>query len=355
MDKYRIDSHKLIYHPERVSAWLSGRNIYPIYAEISPSGACNHRCVYCALDFMEYKPRLLDAGILIKRLREMGRLGLKSVMYAGEGEPFLHPGMARIANSTKSAGIDAAFTTNAVLFKPAVARKCLGSIEWLKVSINAGTPGTYAAIHRCRPRDFETVFANMAYADGLRRRKGYGVTLGMQIVLLPENAGEVEALAVRAKEIGMDYLIVKPYSQHPQSKTTRYRNIRYGEYEALAKRLQRHASETFSVVFRLKTMQKWDAAAKRYGKCCALPFWTYIDAGGNVWGCSMFLGKEEFLYGNIKTSTFKKIWEGSKRRRSLKMAARDLDISSCRINCRMDEANAYLWELRNPPDHVNFI
>ena len=52
MDKYRIDSHKLVYHVSRVNGWLNGENIYPIYAEISPSGACNHRCSYCALDFM---------------------------------------------------------------------------------------------------------------------------------------------------------------------------------------------------------------------------------------------------------------------------------------------------------------
>ena len=134
----------------------------------------------------------------------------------------------------------------------------------------------------------------------------------------------------------------------------------------------------------MNTMRKWDAAAntcvsavtkhpstplrmvslsnhgvpqtaKHYGKCCALPFWTYIDAGGNVWGCSMFLGKKEFLYGNIITSTFKKIWEGPKRRSSLRMVAKELDTSACRINCRMDEINNYLWELRNPPGHVNFI
>ncbi|HAB51888.1 MAG TPA: radical SAM protein, partial [Ignavibacteriales bacterium] len=51
MDKYRIDSHKLMYHVSRINDWLEGKIIYPIYAEISPSGACNHRCTYCALDF----------------------------------------------------------------------------------------------------------------------------------------------------------------------------------------------------------------------------------------------------------------------------------------------------------------
>ena len=90
MDKYRIDSHKLIYHVDRVNDWLGGENIYPLYLEISPIGACNHRCIYCALDFMEYQPRFLNRNTLKDRLSEMGSLGIKSIMYAGEGEPFLH-------------------------------------------------------------------------------------------------------------------------------------------------------------------------------------------------------------------------------------------------------------------------
>ncbi|MBE9532248.1 MAG: radical SAM protein, partial [Proteobacteria bacterium] len=36
MDKYKIDSHKLIYHVERTNEWLSGEDIYPIYVEMSP-------------------------------------------------------------------------------------------------------------------------------------------------------------------------------------------------------------------------------------------------------------------------------------------------------------------------------
>ena len=101
MDKYRIDSHKLVYHIPRIQDWLEGKNIYPIYMEMSPAGACNHRCTYCGLDFMKYQPRFLDTAMLKERLPELGRLGLKSIMYAGEGEPFLHRDMAEIINHTK--------------------------------------------------------------------------------------------------------------------------------------------------------------------------------------------------------------------------------------------------------------
>src|SRR3989339_1566175 len=111
MDKYRIDSHKLMYHVSRINDWLEGKIIYPIYVEISPSGACNHRCTYCALDFMEYKPRFLKTELLKKRLFEMGQLGIKSIMYAGEGEPLLHKDIADIINHTRKAGIDLAITT----------------------------------------------------------------------------------------------------------------------------------------------------------------------------------------------------------------------------------------------------
>ena len=51
MVDYRIDSHKLIYHPERVADWMAGNNIYPICMEISPSSSCNHRCQICAFDY----------------------------------------------------------------------------------------------------------------------------------------------------------------------------------------------------------------------------------------------------------------------------------------------------------------
>ena len=63
MDNYRVDSHKLMFHPERVTKWLSGENIYPIEIEISPSGACNHRCIFCAYDYIGYQPDFLKKDI----------------------------------------------------------------------------------------------------------------------------------------------------------------------------------------------------------------------------------------------------------------------------------------------------
>ena len=50
MEDYKVDSHKLIFHPERVADWVKGKTVYPINAEVGLAGACNHRCIFCAVD-----------------------------------------------------------------------------------------------------------------------------------------------------------------------------------------------------------------------------------------------------------------------------------------------------------------
>lgn len=355
MDEFRIDSHKLMYHVKRVNDWLEGSDIYPVYAEVSPVGYCNHRCTYCALDYMEYQARYLPVELLKTRLTEMGRLGVKSIMYAGEGEPLLHKNITEIINHTKKSGIDVAVTSNGVLFNKKVITDSLASISWIKISINGGTKETYAKIHRTKEEDFDTVMENIREAVRFRRSNGLKSTIGMQMILLPENAHEAVLLAEKAKEIGADYLVIKSYSQHLKSLTEQYRNLKYSDYYHLGEELKKVNGGGFNVVFRMNAMKKLENGKKSYGKCLALPFWTYIDAGGGVWGCSAYLGDGRFLFGDINTETFEAVWKGERRKKVMEFVARELDIKECRENCRMDEVNRYLWELRNPGPHVNFI
>ncbi|MCP4708536.1 MAG: radical SAM protein [Planctomycetes bacterium] len=354
-DKYQIDNHKLMYHVDRVSDWLAGKLVYPIYMEISPSGACNHRCSFCGLDYMEYQSRFLRTDKTKEALTELGGLGLKSVMYSGEGEPLLHKDLGDIIQHTREAGIEVAITTNGVLLNQSLAEKILPDTEWIKISISGATPETYAQIHGTDKGDFNRVVRNLSYAARLRDENKYRCVLGMQLLLLPENLEEATKLAELARDIGMDYLVIKPYSQHPLSKTQKYKDITYTDYQYLAEELARYNSNRFNVIFRLGTMEKWDQQEHDYQGCMALPFWSYVDAGGNVWGCSVYMSDERFWYGNIYESSFADIWQGEKRRESLRWVEQELDVDQCRVNCRMDKVNRYLQGFKNPPPHVNFI
>ena len=65
---------------------------------------------------------------------------------------------------------------------------------------------------------------------------------------------------------------------------------------------------------------------------------------------------EKFKYGNINTEGFKAIWQGAKREENFHFVRGKLNIKHCRVNCRMDEVNRYLFRLQEGQvEHVNFI
>jgi len=365
-DKYGIESHKLIYHPERVAKlidagdnWEKIKKIYPIYMEVSPIGACNHRCSFCAVDYVGYNSVRLDLEIMKARLPEMEDLGVKSIMYAGEGEPLLHKQISKITEITKQSGIDVSFTTNATILPKDFLEVALPNTSWIKASINAGTAETYAKIHKTKQEDFYKAVDHLKKMIEYRSEHKLKVTLGAQSLLLPDNFAEMKDLVkVCRDDIGLDYLVIKPYSQHMFSDTKLYENIDYNAFFNLKDELVSMSTDTFQVVFRDNTMKKYiEGNKQRYNQCYATPnLWAYIMSDGRVFSCSAFLLDKRFDIGNIKEKPFKEIWEGSQREKNFNFIKNELDISECRVNCRMDSANKYLNDLvTKNVEHVNFI
>jgi GTP 3',8-cyclase len=354
VDQYRMNSHKLMYHPKRVGKWLDGENVYPIYLEVSPSGTCNLRCIFCAIDYLGYRPNFLDKGLFLKNAVIMAEKGVKSINFSGDGEPLLNPDTPEMAVAVKKLDIDVAMTTNGVLFTPSVAETCLAAFSWLRFSCNAGSDTTYKTIHRTEQSFFDKVIANIGAAVEIKRKHKLATTIGVQMLLLPENAHEVLVLAEKLAELGVDYFSVKPYSQHPRSISRMSKPLDYTEVLGLEQELQEKYGKRLSVIFRSTAMLN-KATAKRYPTCYGLPFYSYIDACARIWACNTYLGDDRFCYGDLHEMDFDVLWEGEKRKQILDYVHNQMDIGICREICRLDEINNYLFELQNPGPHVNFI
>lgn len=351
-DNIRIDSHKLIYHPDTVVRWLKGENIYPIELEVGLTNACNHRCIFCAVDYTGYKPDRIETGLLIKNLEEMAQKGVKSIIYAGEGEPLLHKDAPDIINRTKAMGIDAAMSTNGVLLTPEISGECLKSLTWIRFSMAGITDETYDRVQCGRPGDLSKVLFHLEEAVRVKRGQNLHTTLGVQLLLLPDNKDEIVKMGKELRKIGVDYFTIKPFSQHPQSR--KILQVDYNEMLELENEVKTLQTENYKVYFRAHSMHKLDCK-RCYEHCWALPFMVYIDAKGNLWPCIVFMGKDELKYGNLNEESFVKIWEGDHRKEIVDYFMKmDLE-KNCRELCRLDEMNRYLNDLKNPGEHVNFI
>jgi len=139
----------------------------------------------------------------------------------------------------------------------------------------------------------------------------------------------------------VDYLVLKPYSQHKSSITTQYAG-----YKPISLPTGK------GTVIREEAIK---TEAHSYEKCNATPnFWAYLMADGSVYSCSAYLLDQRFNLGNINDSSFRDIWEGSQREANWRFVRNELDIRDCRVNCRMDKANKYLAGF-GKQEHVNFV
>jgi radical SAM protein with 4Fe4S-binding SPASM domain len=346
-----VDNHKLMYHPKRVAEWKDSGDCFPVYVEIGPTNRCNHKCIFCALDWVKKGGHDIDTKTMLKTLKDMAAAGVKSVMYAGEGEPLLHKDINLFIKGAKENGIDVAMTTNGVRFDKKMAEECLPHLSWIRFSVDAGTKETYAIIHRTREEDFDKVIRNIADAAEVRDRLGLKTVIGVQFLLIPENIHEASGLARIVCDAGADNIQIKPYSHHPSSHNQI--SMQYSQHDSLEGELLALQSDKFKVSFRKQTMARLESE-RDYTECLGLPFFALIDAKGNVIPCNLFYDQEDFTYGNINKQSFKEIWLGEQRKR-VRQKVISQGCENCRDGCRLDVINRYLHRIKHPEDHDNFI
>lgn len=354
MDFFKIDSHKLMYHADRVADWLKGKEIFPIYVEVGIFGGCNHRCIFCAFDFLKYKPDVLEMKYIKRFVFQAAKEGVKAILYSGEGEPLMHKDIINIISYTKKSGLDVALVTNGVMLNREISERILNNLSWIKVSLDAGIKNTYALIHGTVKEDFNKVLDNLVQAVRIKKRNKNNCSIGVQSLLIPSNINEMVKLAGILRDIGVDYLVIKPYCPHVLSKNKISFSLSLESLYFLEKRLEKYSSKAFKVILRKNALSKFNKI-KPYNSCLGLSFAAHISADGKVYPCNAFVGINKYSYGSIKENKFPDIWLGRRRQKIIDMLYSQVDVNKCRGACRFDEINRYLWDIKHPVPHVNFI
>ena len=351
--KLQLDGNKMLSHLDEIEKWKEDQwSINPIYIAFSPSSMCNHKCTFCVYHYKEFKPIYFPLERYKELVDEWSELGVKSIFFAGDGDPRLNKDCIEMVQYTKSKNIDIALNTNARLLNEEKSKILAENLSWIRVSLNAGSAANYSKIHGTSEKDFNIVLKNLEYLVKNRSNQNQEFVIGVQCLLLKENFLEIRELAKMLKNIGVDYFAVKPFLKHPLIEY----NSEIENKDEIIKELSKAESlndENFKFVLRQTNF--YQSEERSYKKCLSGAFMIEVDARGNVYSCGPYINDENHLYGNIIENSFTEMWNSSKRKESTLYIQNKLDVSKCMPSCRPDSVNRFLWEIKNPPMHINFI
>ena len=354
MSKYRFDGNKLLWHMDRVhDHYRDGKRIYPLHIDIGATKACNAKCVYCYGIYQQMENDVIHRDKLERLFSDAPDLGVKSLTLTGDGEPTLNPAVYTSVKIGKDKGLDIGFATNGIALDLKKLEVLLTSCTWLRFNLSAIGHEGYKSIHGVP--QWERVQAHIKDAVQLKRSLGSECTLGLQMVLIPQAIDFVEAEAKFAIDNGLDYFVIKQFSD-PGCPEMSHFDLKWYDNPAVMETLKR--AESMSTPF-TKIVPKWNMIKSKgvrpYDRCMDCPLIFQISGNSKCYPCGYLFNRDEYCYGDLRNQTLKQILD-SERYWQVIEKMKNLDVhTECKGCCRHDFTNEFIHEYLNPPDHINFI
>lgn len=355
MDKYRYDSHKLIYHMDRVCDHFDkGKRIAPIHMDIGATSVCNSDCVYCYAKWQRHEGEILKRGIFINLMTQAPQIGIKSVAIIGDGEPTLNPALYDAVKAGKENGLDISVGTNGIFLDTDKLDVLLKNCVWIRFNLSAGSREEYKFVHG--KDNWDKVSSNIREAVRIKREKGYTCTIGLQMVLVPQCITEVIPEAKFAIDAGVDYMVVKQYSDPICKDMAQVDRGWYKDEETqkILKTAENMSTKNTQIIVKWGLMQFHDN--KPYKRCVDLPLLIESSGTGKVYPCGYHFRNPKYELGDLNKQSIKEIIESEHYWNLIKHMREDFVVGKdCHGACRHDRTNEFIWDYLQPVEHKNFI
>lgn len=302
-----LDSHKLSYHFDRVQAWESGERIAPVSVDMALTRACGAMCAFCYAMVQEPQERSsikVDSSLAL--LDDFKSIGVKSVSLISDGESTISKSYVPFIQHAASLGIDVGNATNAWEWGPEKIEAVLPHLTWVRFTVAAGKPESYAKIMFKGPEHtqvFDKAMANIRYAVEHKKKLGLPVTLGIQMVLLPEYKDEIIPFAQLALDLGVDYGVIKHCSDDENGTL----GVDYSKYEMLYGTLteaEKMSTEQTKIIVKWEKIM--DKGRPSYSRFYGPQFLLQISGSGLIAPSGMFFNAKfsKLHIGNFTEERF---------------------------------------------------
>jgi len=310
-----LDSHKLAYHYDRVEAWESGESIPPVSVDMALTRACGAMCSFCYAMVQEPQERIaIKTKDALELLDDFAEIGVRGVSLISDGESTLSKAYAPFIKHADEVGIDVGNATNGWEWGPEKIEEVLPHLSWVRFTVAAGNPESYSKIMFKGPEHthvFDRAMEHIKYAVELKKRKNLKVTLGIQMVLMPEFKNEILPFAKLAVDLGVDYGVIKHCSDD-EFGTLGVDYDKYLEMYPLLQQAEEYSNDKTKIII------KWDKIKDKgkpsYKRFYGPQFLLQISGSGLVAPSGMFFNARysKFHMGNFAEERFINIFRSDR-------------------------------------------
>lgn len=350
-----LDGHKLAWHSNRVAAWMRGERIVPITIDMALTRSCPYKCIYCYSQLQENERKSLSWEVLGRFLKDAADMGVKAISLVSDGESTCHKDWTDFIVAGKFRGIDMAIGTNGILITETDLEKVLPYLTYIRFNISAAIPELYSKIHGCDIQCYDKVINVIQKSVGIKKRDNLSVTIGMQMVLLPEYLYQAVDLAILGGKLGVDYFVIKHCSDD-EKRTLGVDYSKYWEMEDILKTAESYSTDRYQVS--VKWSKIMGGNNRNYVHCYGPPFIMQLSGSGLVAPCGMLFNDryKKYHIGNIADTSFQELWKGERYWEVMRMLSWSHDSRTmCGSLCLQHKVNEYLNQIKKGMQHINFI
>ena len=310
-----LDSHKLSYHYDRVVSWENGEKIAPVCVDMALTRACGAMCSFCYAMVQEPQERAtIKTKQSLELLDDFAEVGVKAVSLISDGESTLSKAYVPFIQHASNIGIDVGNATNGWEWEPEKIDQVLPYLTWVRFTVAAGKPESYSKImfkNSEHTEVYDRAMKHIKYAVDLKKKLNLKVTLGIQMVLVPEFKDEILSFAKLAVDLGVDYGVIKHCSDDEFGTL----GIDYSKYEEMYPLLEEAEKMSND---KTKVIVKWskikDKGLPSYNRFYGPQFLLQISGSGLVAPSGMFFNARysKFHMGNFADERFIDIFKSDR-------------------------------------------
>jgi Predicted Fe-S oxidoreductases len=330
LSEHFLDSKDIgLSYKTKVLAGILSKRAFagPCFVTIGDRYQCNYRCIFCEWFsplVRNKRPQVSGSDSLSledyrQLVTQLSELGTKVILIGNIEEPFLDGQLLEKIEYTKQQKLKCFVITNGSLLNEKNAETIVNlGLDYLNVSLNAGTAETYPKIHTTEtPETFDRIVSMVSFIERTKKAKGTTLPLvRLSMVVCNRNYPEITKFLQLAQTMGINNVLIKRFVSVTSEIVTEL-ELTPEQEEEIKKVLTeavKFAKEN-SINLALE-WSEWTGAQKAHTEenmpCYFGWLFSVVDADGNLYPCCFQNHSQASAIGNIKQASFQTLWQSEK-------------------------------------------